>query len=151
MPLEITNETLTPSEIVQRTVTGITVLTLEGATAEYVLALQLAGGGTLNNTDLISATLTLFDEETRSVINSRMNQDILGMTNIGDNDVDISTVSQFTWSLTSEDNIFVDPTRTKRLEWHRAIFTIVFDPGSGPDETLIHEVRFPVKRSFSPE
>ncbi len=151
MPLQISVETLTPSEVVQQVVTNFATTILEGATATYVLALQVSGGGTLDNTELSSATLTLYDEETKSVINSRSSQDILGApANIGDNNVVISIASQFTWSMQAADNAYVDPTKTKRVEYHRAIFTISYDSGSGA-EVLIHEVRFAVKRGFSPE
>jgi hypothetical protein len=70
----------------------------------------------------------------------------LGGSNLGANNVVISVASQFTWSLQAADNVFVDPTRTKRIEYHRAIFTIVYGA-----ETFIHEVKFPVRPAFSLE
>lgn len=150
MPLQVSAETFVPSEVLQRQVTNIGSSVNQGATASYVLGLQVAGGGTLVNTDITTATLTLYDEETKSVINSRHNQDVLGVSKTGANNVVVSVSSTFTWSMQALDNAYVDPTLTKRIEYHRAIFTIVYNSGAGA-ETLIHELKFPVKRSFSPE
>ena len=150
MPLQINSETLVPATSVAETTTNFANVVNEGSTASYVLALALVGGGVLNNTALISAKLTLYDEETKSIINGRSAQDILGApANGGANNVVISAASQFTWSLQGSDNAYLDPTHTKRVEYHRAIFDITFNPGTGV-ERLLHDIHFPVKRAFSP-
>ena len=139
MSIDITSETFTPSPSVVRTVTQYASQVPQGGTATYVITLN-----SLVNTDLDAVTLNLFDEETRAVINNRSNQDVLGVGQTGQNNVSIAANATITWSLTALDNIYVDPTRTKRIEFHIAIFTITVNA-----DVLIHEVRFPVRKSFT--
>jgi hypothetical protein len=149
MPLDIGTETYAPTAPRQTTETTLDTPLVAGATATYTLPLSITGGGVIANTDISSATLTLVDEETKVIVNGRQNQDIRGL-GTGANDVAISSIATLVWSLQPLDTKYIDPSKTKRLEWHRAIFTINYDTGGG-SETLIHTVRFPVLRPFLTE
>ena len=149
MPVIINSPAFSPSVPVNRSVQAYSTVTEEGSTGTYVFTLQTAGGGSIPNTDLLTAKITLFDEETRAVINSRQNQDILGApTKTGANNVTISGTSTFTWTWLAADSAVVDPTRTKTLEWHRAVFDATMTVGL-VTERVVHEIRFPVRRQFA--
>jgi len=148
MPVSITEETLTPSLVEQRIVRTLPDIMQEGASGVYLLELEVEGGGTFQSTWITAMTLTLYDEETGSLINNRLNQDILGGGS-GDNDVQVGMTGEITWAIQPEDNVYVDPTKTKRLEVHRAIFRVSYNAGSD-DEVFVHEMRFQVKPLYVP-
>ena len=149
MPLVLQSETYSSSRPVARSVFVVTDAVLEGETSVYSVQLEGPAAQVIANTDFTVITLTLVDEVTHSVINSRTEQDILdiGGGSIGGNNVVISPTALLTWTAQALDNIIVDPTDTVTIEWHRAIFRFEFDIGAGA-EVGLHEVRIPVKRAF---
>lgn len=140
MSFTLSTETFSPNTASTKSQVNFSTPVDEGATASYALTLS----GLMSNTDLDNVELTLYDEETKVLINDRQNQDVLGTAKTGQNDVSISATPTITWSLTADDNILIDPTRTKRLEYHRAIFKIVVD-----SQIEYHTVKFPVRRAFT--
>lgn len=149
MPLTFA-QTLASSTPVTKGAVTLTETVNEDTTATMVVTVTDSAGGAIANTDYTAITLTLLDEETHAIINSRQDQDVLGApANIGANNVVIDAAGELTWSMQIADNDYVDPTRTKQIEFHRAIFTIDGDFGSGA-ERIIHEIRFPLKRKFQP-
>jgi len=151
MPIGLPTETLTASNPVAQSVTTFPNVINEGETLAYVLQLDDGAGGAILNTDFTAITLTLVDEETFVVINSRNAQDILGAGKLGDNNVVFSTAALLTWNMQALDTPVVDPTGTKKYEYHRAIFRFEYDLGLGAGpEVAIHEVRLVVKNAFSP-
>jgi hypothetical protein len=145
MPLSFVNSAFTPAKPSFRTLDTFANPAEEGETSEMSFTVQTSVGGDVPNTDLVSATLTVYDEETHVVVNGRQDQDILGVASLGDNDVVISVISEFVWSMQALDTPVVDPTNTKKIEYHRAIFTI-----ETATEVCIHQVRFPIRRAFRP-
>ena len=149
MPLVLQSESYSPSTVTSRSVSSVTTTVFAGSTSVYTVQLEGPAAQVIANTDFTAITLTLVDESTRSVINSRSDQDILdiGGGSIGDNNVVISPTALLTWTAQPLDNVIVDVTDTVNIEFHRAIFTFSFDIGSGA-EVAIHEVRIPVRRVF---
>ncbi len=89
--------------------------------------------------DLTAATLTLYDLQTRTIINSREAQDILGSASpLGDHDVTYDEDGYFRWDLQPEipgaspedhgDNVIITPRR--QVERHRAEFHFAFPGGA---------------------
>lgn len=140
MAFTLSTETFSPAQAVTRSQVNYATPVDENATATYALTLT----GIADNTVLDVVTLTLYDEETKTVINTRQEQDILGVAKTGQNNVVISVTPTITWTLQALDNIVVDPTRTKRLEYHRAIFKIVVDA-----QVEYHTVKFAVRKAFT--
>lgn len=62
-------------------------------------------GGLLGSSDLTTLTLTITDQITSGIINSRFRQDILNT-----NDVTIDLTGNFSWSIQEEDNVIVGVT-----------------------------------------
>ena len=147
MPSQIVNTSLTTGSTQRRAIT-LTDVIEEGATASLAFTHQAAGGGSIPNTDLQSVTLTLFDEESHAIINSRQDQDVLGAGMTGQNNVAITATSDFTLSLQIADNIVYDPTRTKTIEYHRARFEITYTLAAQTEVSII-EFRFPVRRELT--
>lgn len=135
--------TLTPTLPSFRSIETFVTLVEQGSTASYFTQITLAGGGPVANTDLVTGVLTVFDEETNVVVNARHNQDILGVSKIGANNVTVSVISGITWAIQALDSVVVDPTGTKKIEYHRAVFKF-----TTATEVMQHTVRFPVRRAF---
>ena len=146
MPLYFSDESVIPA------FTGVPDLApgnfYEQTTGRYQLALVDAQGAGLDSAVFSDITLTLLDEETRLVVNDRMDQDVLGSGD-GDNNVSLSETGLLIWIIQSEDTTLVDTTDTKRLEYHRAMFRFTFDVGSGP-EIGQRNVRFAVFKNLVP-
>ena len=148
MSIELLNETSTLANAQILPVFTFSGTVKEGETSSYSVQLRGPGGSVQANTEFSAITLSLIDEVTRTPVNSRLDQDVLGVGKLGQNDVAFSATALFTWNLTSLDSVLADPTQTLLLEWHRAIITFSFDFGSGP-EVAVHEIRIPVRRAFS--
>lgn len=133
MPAQISNETYTVSNPVGTSRTNFPVNTLQGATSVYSVTFLTLAGGAIANTQLTSISLSLFDVNSVSVINSRQDQDVLGAGKTGQNNVTVSATSDIVWTLQTADNVIVDVTNTVKVEQHLARFTVVYDVGSGPD------------------
>ena len=143
MPLEFGSESIVASSPVGNTVTSLTELLHEGETSTYSVQLTGPGGAAIADTQFSAITLIYLDEETRSIINTRGDQDVLNL-----NDHTLSATALLTWLIQAEDTVMVDPTNTRQIEYHRAVYKYEFDIGSGP-EIAFHEVRFPVRAAFS--
>ena len=149
MPIEINSPTFTTSRPVAVSVETIVDPVTSGETAVYSTQLNGPGAAVIANTDFTAITLTLVDEETRAVVNSRLDQDVLDFpTNLGANNVALNATALLTWTIQSADTIFVDPSQTRRLIYYRTIFTFDFDIGAGT-ERGIHEVRIPIRQAFT--
>jgi hypothetical protein len=123
-------ESLAPATPNTRSIKTFLTPIEEGATSTYSITLLTSVGGAILNTQIDSITLTLIDEETHVVLNTRENQDVLGVGKTGQNNVTVSGTADIVWSMQAADNTYVDPTQTKRLEFHRALFTIQTNPHS---------------------
>jgi hypothetical protein len=146
MPSQIVNP-VHDAGTTQRQAITLTEVAEENMTSQITFTLQLVGGGAIPNTDLTAVTLSLIDEETLAIINSRQDQDVLGAGMTGQNNVVISATSDFTFNLQAADNVIKDPSGTKKLEYHRARFTFDYD-NAGNAERHIVEFRFPVRKQL---
>ncbi len=147
MPVTFTGETLVPSAPVTRTNKPFADLIEEGSTSTLSFTIQTAAGGAVANTEIDTMTLTLVDEETGNYINTRQDQDVLGGPKTGANNHTVSATADVVFSMLALDNIVVDPTKTKNLEFHRAIYTITTTIAA-TTEIAIREFRFAVKPTF---
>ena len=143
MPLSFASGALTPSLQSFRTLEVFTSPIDAGTTAQYSVTVQTSAGGTIANTDLVSVTLTVIDEETHRVVNSRQNQDVLGGSKTGANNVTVSATADLVWTIQALDSVVIDETRTKKIEFHRAIFRF-----TTATDVSIHEVRFVIRPAF---
>lgn len=148
MPLEIGDSTFLTSRPIEKSVETIVDPIASGETASYQIQLTGPAEAAIANTDFTAITLTLVDEETRHVINDRLNQDVLGVGKLGDNNVVLTTEALLTWSIQSADTTFIDPSLTRKYVYYRAIFTFDFDIGAGA-ERGVHEVRLPIRKPFA--
>jgi hypothetical protein len=147
MPVSFSSESLVPATPVTRTNRPFPELVEEGSTATLSFTIQTAAGGAVANTDIDSMTLTLVDEETGNYINTRQDQDVLGGAKTGANNHTVSATSDVVFSMLALDSIVVDPTKTKNLEFHRAIYTITTTIAA-TTEIAIREFRFAVRPTF---
>lgn len=147
MPVSFTGETLVPATPVTRTNKPFSDLIEEGSTATLSFTIQTAAGGAVANTEIDTMTLTLVDEETGVHINTRDAQDVLGGSKTGANNHTVSVTADVVFSLQALDNIVVDMSKTKNLEFHRAIYTITTTIAA-VTEIAIREFRFAVRPSF---
>lgn len=142
MPLTFNSETIGASNPTFRNSTKFTDVIDQGSTFSYSVQLLDSAGGSIADTDFSAITATLVDETTGAVINDRQDQDILN-----DNNFTLSATALLAWNGQAGDSVFVDPTQTRKLEWHRLVITFTFDVGGGT-EVGIHEVRYPVQKNF---
>lgn len=149
MPVTFGSESLVVATPVSRARVTYTDIIEEGATADLSFTILTAAGGAVVNTEIDTMALTLLDEETTAVIASREDQDVLGGPKTGANNVTVSAGAAVVFSLQAVDNVTVDPTSTKKIEYHRAIFTITTTI-SAVTEIAIREYRFPVRPAFQP-
>jgi len=148
MPVIFASQSLTPATPVTRTVKVFTDLIEEGSTADLAFIIQTAAAGIVANTEIDSMLLTMIDEETHAlVVAAREDQDVLGGAKTGQNNVTVSTTSAVVFSLQAVDTVVVDPTKTKKIEYHRAVFTITTTIAA-VTEIAKYEVRFPVRPTF---
>lgn len=97
--------------------------TREGATSRITGTLVDETGTGITLGYLVSVTLTLTDQETGAVINSRDQQDVLNA-----NDVTIDANGNLTWILAPEDNVILSSTINSLgiVERHVALFEWVY-------------------------
>ena len=143
MPLEFSLESIAASAPVGKSVTTFAEPLHQGETAVYTVQFQGPGATAIADTDFAGLELSYVDEESHIIVNGRNTQDVLNMNN-----VTLSATALLTWNIQAADTAFVDPTGTRKIEFHRAIFRATFDIGSGP-EVAYHEVRIPVRRAFA--
>jgi len=100
----------------------------EGTSAEISWAFQDAGDVAVQNAALETATITLYDVESDSIINSRDGQDILGLDKSGTNNVAITSGGVATWYVQPDDNPMIG---TAEIEEHIALVEWTWDPDDG--------------------
>lgn len=134
MPIQVTAKAFTPSLTVFNTTDTYTNPIVEGSTGVITFTLLDASDDPILEADIDAFTITVRDEETSAIVNELDSTDALA----GPVDIDGSGV--VTWALTADDTVIVDPSQTKRLEYHEVVFRITV--GS---EVVVYAVRFPIK------
>lgn len=101
-----------------------------------------------SNTVLSTVTLTLYNFVDASIINNRTNQDVLGGSKTGQNNVTISASAALVWYVQALDNVIVDTTiPIGHLEEHIAFFRWTWDPADGNGvRSNSKEIRIQVKQ-----
>jgi hypothetical protein len=108
----------------------------EGCTAQYQTALKDETGATI--TTLTAVTLTLYDDSTGTIINSRTDQNVLNQNNV------TFSGNTLAWTLQPADNIIVTTgVRTNSYEKHVALFEYTYDSGNKSGK---HELEFSVRQ-----
>lgn len=97
----------------------LTADVLEGTSGTFTATLVDETGATVSSADLTTATLTLFDEATGTIINSRDGQDVLNA-----HDVTISTAGALSWAFTADDTLIINDARAEEV--HRALWTFTW-------------------------
>lgn len=106
----------------------------ERTSARYTGTLKDETGATVAGSALTTATLTLFDTKTGTILNTRNAQNVLNA-----NDVTISEAGALVWLMAPADNSIV--TDTLPAEGHRAVFSFTWGAG----KRLVHEVQISVR------
>lgn len=104
----------------------------EKASALYTATLKDENGVVISLGNITTATMTLFDVETGTIINSRNAQDIKNANNVTIH----ATSGLLTWSLQPADTIIVDSTRPG--EEHRAEITVVYNSRVNKHEVVMY-------------
>ncbi len=107
----------------------------EGSTGTYEATLKDEDGVAIQLASLTSLTLSLYDVDSRQIINERDNQDALNANNVTVH----ATSGLLTWSVQAADHAVVG---TRRLERHRAVFEYRWNSGAKRDW---HAVEFLVE------
>lgn len=95
----------------------------ERTTAVYRATIQDETGAALGAALLTTLTLTLYDEQTGTILNARSAQNVLNANNVV---VDANGV--LTWTMQPADNALV--TSTQVVERHIALFTFTWSGGT---------------------
>jgi hypothetical protein len=101
---------------------------IEEVTAEISWTFSDPDGNPIQNPALLTATITLYDVDSDTIINNRSDQDILGLDKTGNNNVEIVN-GVATWYLQSDDNILI--TTHAAFELHIALIEWTWNPGDG--------------------
>lgn len=94
----------------------------EGSSAVYTATVSDPDGAAVPLDAYTSILLTLYDEYTGNIINSRHDQDALNA-----NDVTIEADGTLTWQIQPEDTVIQSTTR--KGEWHIALFVFNWTTG----------------------
>jgi hypothetical protein len=113
----------------------------ERSTTTYTATLKDSAGVVIPLANLTTLILTLKDEATETVINSRNAQNVLNANNVTYH----TTSGLLTWSIQAADNP-ISGTRKDALERHTATFEFTFNAGANRDW---HEVTWLVEGSGS--
>ena len=106
---------------------------LEKTTAQYTATLKDEAGVVIPSADLTTLTLTLYDEATGAIINSRDNQNVLNATGVS-----IDASGLLTWTMDPDDNAIVDTSLAPgRTELHVARFDFTWSGGGKTGRRLI--------------
>jgi hypothetical protein len=98
----------------------------ERSTGSYTATLQDEAGSPIALVSLTSLTLSLYDVNTGTVLNSRNNQNVLNLNNVTFG----VTGGLLTWSVQAADNAVVG---SRSLERHRAVFEYTWASGAKRD------------------
>lgn len=108
----------------------------EGCTARYQTQFKDETGATIHA--LTTLTLTLYDDSTGTIINSRNQQNVLDQNNV------VFSGNTLIWTLQPADNIIVTTgVRTNSYERHIALFEYTYDSGNKSGK---HELEFSVRQ-----
>jgi hypothetical protein len=110
------------------TQTSLPFLFLEGTSAEISWSFEDSTGTSVQPPAILTATLTLYDVYSDTIINSRDHQDILGPDKSGLNNVDILNSGVATWYSQPGDNLTVG---IGSVEKHVALIEWTWDPEDG--------------------
>ena len=106
----------------------------EGSSAVYTATIVDEDGTALAASGLTTLTLTLYDNVTQSIINSRTDQDVLNANN-----VTVSSGGVLVWTMQAADNNIIGRTPIDSYENHRALFEWTWASGAraGSHEVII--------------
>ena len=107
----------------------------EGSSAVYTATVSDPDGAAVPLAAYTSILLTLYDEYTGNIINSRHDQDVLNA-----NDVAIDAAGELTWQIQPEDTIILSTTR--RGEWHIALFVFTWSAGRYTHRTRMRIINY---------
>ena len=111
----------------------------EKITARYKVILSDEAGAAIPLSDMTTITLTLYDDYTGTIINSRNAQNVKNTNN-----VTYTEAGLLTWTLQPNDNIIVSSdVRTNSYEKHIALFEFTWDSGAKAGK---HELEFQVRQ-----
>lgn len=111
----------------------------EKITARYKVILSDEAGAVIPLSDMTTITLTLYDDYTGTIINSRNAQNVKNTNN-----VTYTEAGLLTWTLQPNDNIIVSSdVRTNSYEKHIALFEFTWDSGAKAGK---HELEFQVRQ-----
>lgn len=117
---------------------AIVILTdevLEKSTGLYEFDLLKEDETPFSLSEIEALTITYYDLDTETIINSRDDQDCLNT-----NDVELDAAGHLIWEIRTEDSVLLDS--RKELEQHIVLFTWTWDTGLRKGR---HEVQFPVR------
>lgn len=100
----------------------------ERSTATYTVTLKDEAGVVIPRASITEVTLTLYDVQSRAVLNSRDSQNVLDANNVTIH----STSGLLTWLIQAADNAVVT-TKENALERHRAVFRYKWAGGTKED------------------
>jgi len=105
----------------------------EKVTARYTADVQDHEENAIAGSSLTTLTLTLYDQSTGTIINSRNAQDVLNT-----NGVTVNSSGNLVWIIDPDDNAIV--TSTSKVEKHIALFAWTWDSGNkaGKHEVMLH-------------
>ena len=111
----------------------------EGTLAKYTATITDEAETAIALSAMTTLTLTLYDAETGTVINSRNDQDVLNTNN-----VTVSSAGLLTWLIQPADNAIVGTRRRAgQYEKHVALFEYTWSSGSKASE---HEVTLEIRQ-----
>lgn len=115
--------------------TVLSTIIPEDSTSTYTAILRDQDGVAVGAASLTALTLTLYNEATGAIINSRNAQNVLNANN-----VTVSAGGVLTWSMQEEDNPIIDS--GLGIELHTALFAYTWDSGARSSR---HEAVFQVQ------
>tara|TARA_R110000824_G_scaffold110495_11_gene258558 strand:- start:3879 stop:4271 length:393 start_codon:yes stop_codon:yes gene_type:complete len=111
----------------------------EASSAQYTATITDESGSAIALSSLTAITLTLYDEYSGTIINSRNDQDVKNVNNVV-----ITSGGILTWSIQPADNAIINTTlRTNSYELHVALFEYTWDAG---DSAGKHELEIVVRQ-----
>lgn len=121
--------------------THLTYGAVEGASATLTATLKDGQGNVVPGDQLMALLLTLYEANSRKIINGRDNQDVLGNDNtVATHGVTVDNNGVLTWEMHPDDNAIIHPGKTGTAETHIALF----EWGWG-NKTGKHEIVIPVE------
>lgn len=111
----------------------------EKSTGRYKVVLNDEAGAVIPLSDMTTITLTLYDDYTGTIINSRNAQNVKNTNNVL-----YTEAGLLTWTLQPNDNVIVtSEVRTNGYEKHIALFEYTWSSGAKAGK---HELEFQVRQ-----